>query len=313
MGAGAVRRQGDAHPLTSKPRAVAPPPSGEPWTVMHMVKWSASYLELRGVDSPRLTAELLLAHVLGAGRLDLYLQFDRPLTAPELASYKPLLQRRAAREPLQYVLGSTQFRGLDLLCDSRALIPRPETEGLLDALSSVSGQEGPVGQALDVGTGTGALALSMAHENMAGSVLGVDVSEDALDLARSNAARAGLESRVGFRRGSLFEAVNGEVFDWVVSNPPYVATDELSATEPEVREWEPRLALAGGADGLDVIRPLVAGAATVLRGGGWLALEVGWDQTAAVETLLKTSGEYASIDTREDLAGRPRYVLARRK
>ena len=280
---------------------------------MHMVKWSASYLELRGVDSPRLTAELLLAHVLGGGRLDLYLQFDRPLTAQELASYKPLLQRRAAREPLQYVLGSTQFRGLDLLCDARALIPRPETEGLLDALMASSGQEGPVGQALDVGTGTGALALAMAHENLAGSVLGVDVSAEALALAWSNAERMGLESQVGFRRGSLFEAVNGEVFDWVVSNPPYVATDELSATEPEVREWEPLLALAGGADGLDVIRPLVAGAVTVLRGGGWLALEVGWDQTVVVEKLLAASGDYDCIATREDLAGRPRYVLARRK
>lgn len=298
--------------LGGSPEVVPAPPEGSPWTVLHMVKWSSAYLGPKGVDSPRLTAELLLAHVLGVGRLELYLQYDRPLSPEELAAFKPLLKRRAAREPLQYVTGTTSFRQLELRCDPRALIPRPETEGLLDALAGEAGEGGPVSRALDLGTGTGALALSLAHENLAEVVVGIDLSRDALALAEENGRRAGLAERVEWRQGGLYEPVRGETFDWVVSNPPYVAAPDLPATEPEVRDWEPRLALDGGADGLDVVRPLVDGAGSVLAPGGWLALEVGWDQTAAVSRRLREGGEYDRVLEREDLAGRPRYVLARK-
>ena len=270
------------------------------------------YLAPKGVDSPRLTAELLLAHVLDVERLELYLQFDRPLSPAELAAYKPLLKRRAAREPLQYVTGRAHFRDLELRCDPRALIPRPETEGLLDVLLEAVGEDTPVERALDLGTGTGALALSIVAEGRARAVVGIDLSGEALELARENGALAGVEDRVEWRQGSLFEPVEGERFDWIVSNPPYVAAGDLVETEPEVRDFEPHLALHGGADGLDVVRPLVDGAGAVLTPGGWLALEVGWDQTERVARRLEDTGEYGHIVAREDLTGRPRYVLARK-
>ena len=296
-----------------EPEAVSPPPPGAPWTVLHMVKWSAAYLRSKGVDSPRLTAELLLAHVLGTKRLELYLQFDRPLSQRELMAYKPLLKRRAAREPLQYVTGTASFRALELRCDPRALIPRPETEGLLDALVAEAVPLGPVSRALDVGTGTGALALSLVGEGMAEAVVAVDLSEEALALAEENAGLVGLAGRVDWRHGELLGPVRDETFDWIVSNPPYVAEPDLQVTEPEVRDWEPRLALDGGPDGMDVIRRLVDGAGGVLAPGGWLALEVGWDQTGPVSQRLVAGGEYEHVRAREDLAGRPRYVLARKK
>lgn len=291
---------------------VTPPGPGESWTVMHMVRWSAAYLEAKGVDSPRLTAELLLAHTLGVERLQVYLQFDRPLTPDELAAYKPLLRRRAEREPLQYIIGSAPFRSLDLIVDRRGLIPRPETEYLVDVLREVAGAGRQFERALDVGTGSGALALSLVAEEIAASALAVDISADAIRLAEENAVRNGLRDRIEFGQGDLGAAWGGRSFDLVVANLPYVPDAEWDETEPEVRDWEPPGALRGGQDGLDVVRSFLAAAPGCLESGGWLALELASNQTEPVAGELRTSNAFEGIRVRDDLTERARYVLARR-
>ncbi|MGI9627118.1 MAG: peptide chain release factor N(5)-glutamine methyltransferase [Longimicrobiales bacterium] len=289
-----------------------PPAPGDAWTVMHMVRWSTAYLDERQIEGPRLDAEMLLAHALGTERLQLYLQFDRPLTAGELKAYKPLLKRRAAREPIQYILGSTPFRTLELSVDPRALIPRPETEFLLDVILQASGSH-PFSRALDVGTGTGAIALSLAAEKLAHSVCATDVSEEALELARANAERNDLEGVVDFRVGPCTVPFDGQAFDLIVSNPPYVPDQEWEETAPEVRDWEPSLALKGGHDGLDMVRTLIQEVPAKLKPGGWLALELASPQTTEVEEALRAEGNFAEAQTQEDLTGRTRYVLARKR
>ena len=298
-------------------RLPSSPPSAqgeEAWTVLRMMEWSGAYLEEKGVVRGRLDAEHLLADVLGLGRLDLYLQFDRPLVAAELDRYRPLLRRRAKREPLQYILGRAAFRELDLEVDGRVLIPRPETEILLDeALEWAGVHAGAEARGLDLGTGSGAIALSLVLEGPFDSVVATDCSQAALDVARRNAEAAGLSEKLDFRLGSFFEPVREtEVFDLVVSNPPYVAEGDAPSLEPEVREWEPGDALFAGPDGLVALRAIVAGAGPRLRRGGLLALEVGLGQAGPVMAMLEDTGEYVDVRVRRDLTGRERMVLSRR-
>lgn len=278
------------------------------WTVMEMVRWTEGYLKEKGFESPRLTGELLLAGTLGLKRLDLYLQFDRPLTPGELAEFKGRLRRRAKREPLQYIEGEAAFRDLRLRVDPRVLIPRSETELLVDeVLAWARGREGL--HALDVGTGSGAIALSLATEGSFARVVATDVSEGALEVARANLAAAP-GARVEFRSGSVYAPVRGDSFDVVVSNPPYIGEDEREALDPGVRDWEPAQALFAGGAGLDVIRELVAGAPRVLRPGGLLALEIGWKQADAVAGLVRAVDGFSEPAVRRDLEGRDRIVTA---
>jgi release factor glutamine methyltransferase len=279
------------------------------WTILGLLRWTAEYLEKKGMGEPRLNAELLLADTLGLKRLDLYLQFDRPLKPEELASFKARLLRRARREPLQYIAGYTDFRELRLRVDRRALIPRPETEVLVGEVLAWAAPRGPL-RALDVGVGSGAIALSLAREGAFETVVATDVSEDALALAAENHRRSVPEASVDFRLGAGYEPVRGERFDVVVSNPPYVAETERASLDEEVREWEPEVALFGGPDGLDVVRALVAGAPDHLRPGGLLALEIGAAQAPAVEELLRETARFDEVRVRTDLAGRERIVLA---
>lgn len=285
---------------------------GTVWTVMDLIRWSGAYLESKGVASGRLDAEHLLAHALGVERLQLYLEFDRPLGATELAAFKPGLQRRARREPLQYILGHSAFRELELLTDRRALIPRPETEGLVELVLEWAASRDRDLSTLDVGTGTGAIALSLAREGRFTPIIATDVSPEALELASANAARLGLSDRIELRPGSTWAPLaDGERFDLIVSNPPYVTEAEIEELEPEVADWEPRSALLAGADGLDVLEPLVVGAPGRLAPGGLLALELGASQGASVlEMVLDTAG-LRDGELRRDLAGRNRYLLAR--
>ena len=298
-------------------RLPSSPPSaqgGDPWTVLRMMEWSGEYLEGKGIARGRLDAEHLLAEVLGLRRLELYLQFDRPLVAVELDRYRPLLKRRAKREPLQYILGRAAFRELDLEVDERVLIPRPETEILLDeVLEWAADHVGEQARGLDLGTGSGAIALSLVLEGPFELVVATDTSEAALEIARRNADAAGLSEKVEFRLGSYFDPIaEGEVFDLVVSNPPYVAEGEAPSLEPEVREWEPGDALFAGPDGLAALSAIVAGAGRYLRPGGLLALEVGVGQARPVVAMLEDRGEYVDVRVRRDLADRERIVRTRR-
>ena len=287
---------------------------GDSWTILRMILWSADYLTEKGVEAGRLDAEWLLSAALGVDRLQLYLQYDRPLSPEEVEAFKPLLRRRAGREPLQYIIGRTAFRQLELKTDPRVLIPRPETEMLVqEVLDWASAQGRSLGYVWDVGTGTGAVALSLAVEGVCTRVVATDSSPDALSVAAENAERHDVNGLVEFRAGSLFESLEeGERFDVIVSNLPYIAEGEKCELEPEVRDWEPSEALFAGEDGLDFIRQLVAGAADHLVAGGLLALECGLGQAERITTLLHATEAFAGVRIRPDLTGRPRFVIAQR-
>ena len=274
-----------------------------------MVKWTADYLGGKGMHNARLNAELLLAGVLGLKRLDLYLQFDRLLTPAEIAEFKGRLQRRARREPLQYIDGWAAFRNLRLAVDPRVLIPRPETEQLVGAVLDWARERGDL-EAVDVGTGSGAIALALATEGPFRRVVATDLSAAALEVARANHAATGPEAPVEFREGDGLAPVRGERFDVLVSNPPYVAPREREEMDPEVRDYEPGLALFAEEDGMAVLRAVVHGAPEVLRAGGLLALEIGAEQGARVAGLIRDVPGFAEPEVRRDLAGRDRIVLA---
>jgi len=300
----------EARPAFDDP--VVPPKEGTPWTVLHLLRWSTQYLTARGVERARLDVELLLAHALEASRLDLYLEFERPLTREELERFRPLLLDRARRRPLQYVLGRAAFRELELEVDPRVLIPRPETEELVEAVLSRVREWGREElSAIDVGTGSGAIALSLLREGPFSKVVGTDRSSDALEVARRNSLSAGIDpARIEWREGDLLASVaQGERFDVVVSNPPYVAESEYASLEPEVRDWEPAEALVAPEHGLEYLLRLVSGAPAVLEPGGLLALEIGSGQASAVaERVRETRGLGAPVILR-DLARHDRIVM----
>jgi release factor glutamine methyltransferase len=274
-------------------------------TLAEVLRRSTEFLKAKGVPSPRVDAEHLLAKALGLSRVELYTQYDRPLTDDELAAARALLERRGRREPLAYILGDWGFRRLSLKVDSRALIPRPETEVVVErCLALLEPVQGP--EVLDVGTGTGAIALAIADERPDAHVVAIDASEGALELARENLELTGLGDRVELRRHDLVDGLPGGPYDLVVSNPPYVEPEELGSLEPEVRDWEPREALVGHG----VTRSIAEGAREVLRPGGWLVLEVA-DRTAEqVVRLLEELG-YQDVVPTSDLAGRDRVVEGR--
>jgi len=276
--------------------------------------WSADYLKTKGVDSARLDAEYLLAHVLGVGRLEMYLQHERPLTSRELDDFRPLLKRRAKREPLQYVLGRQAFRTLELEVGPGVLIPRPETEQLVEAvLTRVRARpaDGVPSVGLDLGTGSGAIALALLAEGPFDRFVGTDVSAAALAVAARNRDALGMGERLDLRAGGLFEPVAaGERFVAIVSNPPYVAEGDRGGLAPEIVDWEPQEALFGGSDGLAVIRAIVAGAGAHLQPGGLLALEVGLGQARDVAALVQARGGFEDVKILKDLAGKERIVTA---
>jgi release factor glutamine methyltransferase len=284
----------------------------EPLTVLSVMLRSAEYLAGKGVESARLDAEHLLASVLGVGRLEMYLQHERPMTPDELERFRPLLKRRGQREPLQYILGRQGFRELDLEVGPGVLIPRPETEQLVELVLAWAGDRRDL-VALDVGTGSGAIALSLLAEGPFARVVGTDASADALAWAARNRAAAGLDSRLELREGRLFGTLQaGEAFDVVVSNPPYVAESDRGGLQPEVAGWEPEQALFAGEDGLAVLRELVPGAAAALKPGGLLALEIGEGQAEGVVELVDEARAYEDTTVHRDLAGRKRMVTARK-
>ena len=297
--------------------AGAPAVTGRRPAVTDAILEGGALLAARGVEDGRLDAEHLLGHVLGVPRLQLYLDPCRPLGPRERERYRRLLRRRGAREPLQYIVGSAPFRDLDLRVDRRVAIPRPETEYMLDVLTELvrrdrdDGTGAVFAAALDIGTGSGAIAISLASEGLARSVTATDVSPAALAVAAGNASRAGA-LEIEFLAGPSLEPVRRRTFDLILANPPYLAHSEWLRAQPEVRDWEPRIAMHGGEDGLDAIRSVAEGLESALRPGGWLGLEVGSGQTGAVAELLGGNPALSAVVARDDLTGRGRYVFARR-
>jgi len=287
-------------------------------TVLEGIQKSAEFLAKKEVDSPRLQAELLLAHVLKLPRMKLYLNFERALTETETNDFRELVKRRAQREPLQHITGSTSFCGFEIAVNRHVLVPRPETEILAEAgwsfLSMVNLQPAT---ALDFGTGSGCIAIALAGKTAAAKIIAVDVSTEALDIARQNAAKNNVGDRIDFVQGDGFGALDSHRrdaratmgFDLIVSNPPYIPTAEIAALDPEVRDFDPRGALDGGADGLDFYRRLAAEARPFLKPGGKIMVEFGDGQGDAIRDIF-TGQNWIVEAIREDYTQRQRILIA---
>jgi release factor glutamine methyltransferase len=288
-----------ATPATPDPAA---PPAR--WTVLEVIRWTVARFTERSLETPRLDAELLVAHALGLSRVQLYMQSDRPLVPDELAAIRALIKRRQGGESVAYLVGKKEFWGLDFVVDARVLVPRPDTETLIEeARERLAGVDAP--RVADVGTGSGAIALTLAKLFPAGSVFASDVSPAALDVARANGERLGLA--VTFAEGDLAAPLAAHApFSLLAANLPYISSGDLAALSPEVRA-EPILALDGGPDGLALVRRLVAAAPALLAAGGVLALEIGAGQAAATAELLSAAG-FSDVRTRRDLGGVDRVV-----
>jgi len=297
-----------------------------PKRLLDYLNLAREYLETKGIESARLDAELMLAEVLGLSRIELYTNHDRPLAEPEVAAFRELLRRRAGREPVAYILGRREFWSLDLEVDRRVLIPRPETELLVEqALRALRGQladgSRPTEQlaqaaksldarVLDVGTGSGAIAVALAVESDGLRLVATDCSHASLELAPRNAERHGVAARIEFRHGDLFEPLDAdERFDVIVSNPPYCKQGELEQMAPEVRSWEPMLALVSGEDGMGATRRMIDEAPAHLQDDGWMLVEVG-TQADQVRLHFEQSG-WRDVSTFKDLAGHDRVVAAK--
>lgn len=280
------------------------------WTVLKVLQWTAEYFAERGIDRGRLDAELLLGEALGLDRVGLYLNHDRPLTADELAAFREKVGRRARREPLQYILKKAEFWSLPFKVGPGVLVPRPDTETLVEeALKRAE----PSWTILDVGTGSGAIAVALASELPEVRVVGLDSSPQALALAAENVRLNGMAGRVTLLEQDLLrQNLPGGPFDLILSNPPYVPEGDLAGLMPEVRDFEPRQALCGGADGLDFYRLLIPSAHGCLNPGGWLLFEVGIHQAGEVLALFEETGGYTDLFSARDAGGIERVVGGRR-
>ncbi|PLX92282.1 MAG: peptide chain release factor N(5)-glutamine methyltransferase [Desulfuromonas sp.] len=275
----------------------------ESWTLLKLLDWTTEYFSGKGIDNPRLDAQLLLAHVLRVDRVGLYLNFDRPLTSAELDIIRPLVQRRGQREPLQYLTGRTEFWSLEFEVTPAVLIPRADTEILVEEALSRAGEQGCL---LDVGTGSGAIVVSLAAELPGWRMTGLDISSEALVVAARNVARHNVAEQVDLQQGDLAHLPAGR-YDLIVSNPPYIAQAEWDGLMPEVRCYEPRAALLTAENGLACYKKLAAQAVAHLRPGGWLLVEIGHQQAEAVRALFAAAG-LKDIFVRQDYADQPRVV-----
>ncbi|HJX98889.1 MAG TPA: peptide chain release factor N(5)-glutamine methyltransferase [Chthoniobacterales bacterium] len=273
-------------------------------TLLEVLQSTTAYFTKHKIENPRLNAEHLIAHVLKMSRIELYLEFETKLNEQELARLRDLVKRRAQGEPLQHLLGTVEFCGQTFLCDKRALVPRPETEELVELLKSEI--RNPKFEILDVGTGSGVIALSLAKEFPEAKVFAVDISDDALALAKENAARLGLSERVEFRKGDLLENFS-ERFDLIVANLPYVSMQDRQSLAREVLH-DPEVALFAGEKGDELARKLIEQAPARLNPGGLLALEIGINQAEGLTEFLRQKN-YHDIRAKKDYSGTPRFVL----
>lgn len=298
-------------------------PGHNTWTVQRVLGWTRDYFADKGIDTPRLDAEVLLAGVLGYERITLYTQFDQPLSAQERASFRAQILRRAAREPVAYITGKREFFSREFAVTKAVLVPRPETEHLVEAvLGWVAAQAGITEEPriLDLGTGSGNIAVTLACELPAAQLVATDISAAALEIARRNAEAHAVAERVRFVEGDLFAALSSDGapddsdgrFDVIVTNPPYVETPSRDALMPEVRDYEPALALFAGEDGCDILDRLCAGVGAYLATPGLFVCEMGATQHDHVVAALEQSGSWTTITTLHDLAGHQRGVAAQR-
>jgi release factor glutamine methyltransferase len=282
-------------------------------TVLEAIQKSAEFLAKKNVESPRLQTELLLTHLLKMPRMKLYLNFERALTPTEVDSLRELVKRRGQREPLQHIVGSTSFCGFEIAVNRRALVPRPETELLSEAgwnfLSTFNSQPST---ALDFGTGSGCIAIALAAKCPNAKITAADISADTLALAKENAAKNNVAERIEFLQGNGFAALSSNSqFDLVISNPPYIPSAEIATLQPEVRDFDPRAALDGGADGLDFYRRISADAKPFLKPAGKIMLEFGDGQADAIKRIFE-SEKWIVEAVQEDYSQRARILIARR-
>jgi len=286
-----------------------------PWTILKLLNWAASYFHSHQIDSPKSTAEILLSHALGLKRIDLYLQYDRPLNRDELAAFKQLVLRRQKREPVAYIVGEKEFWSLPLTVGKEVLIPRPDTECLVEVALGVLKQARPSGpwRILELGTGSGAVALALASEQPDHFYVASDISPGATLLARRNAEKNGI-ANVHFFAGNWLAPLRKSErwFDMIVSNPPYIPSGDIPGLQPEILRYEPLAALDAGADGLICLRHLIRDARHYLKTGGYLVLEIGFDQKKQVVALAETSGHYEAVSVHKDYGGNDRVVCMRR-
>lgn len=287
------------------------------WTTRSLLEWMSGYFQERAVESPRLVGEILLAHVLQCDRMRLYMEVDRPASADELSTLRGLVKRAGQHEPVQYLTGTQAFFSREFVVNSAVLIPRPSTESLVRrVLRLIEGWPSP--RVADIGTGSGAIAITVALEHPGVQVIATDVSDDALQVAQENARHLGAEESVAFRRGNLFEALSESaasdagLWDVVVSNPPYISDAEWKAVDRNVAEYEPTIALRGGADGLDYLRELIAHGHRYLNPGGWIVLEIAASQAEAVLDLALANAELTDPIVEPDHEDLPRMFIARR-
>jgi len=307
------QQRGQLGPLTRLPfETPVTEPSPEPWSIKRVLAWASDDFKRRGNKSARLDAELLLGEALGLDRIKLIVEAERPLAEAELTRYRQLIKRRRVGEPIAYILGRREFFALPLLVDRRVLIPRPDTEILVETALSRTRERHLYGRMLDLCTGSGCVAIAFAKERPTWRVTAVDLSPEAATVARENVRRAGVVHHLAVLEGDLFAPLPpGAQFELITANPPYIPSADIEGLDADVRDFEPRLALDGGADGLLITRRLVAEAMDYLSPGGLLALEGGFDQAPAVESLLEASG-FSDITRSKDLAGIERVVSGRR-
>jgi release factor glutamine methyltransferase len=292
-----------------------PGPREIEWTILSLIKWATGYFTAHGIDSPRATAEILLATLLNLKRIDLYLRYDQPLLNSELSEFKSLIKRRINKEPVAYIIGKKEFWSLEIEVTPDVLIPRPDTETIVEAalsrLGPVDASPASAGQVLELGTGSGAIVLALATERPAYRYFATDISLGALQVAKKNARRHNLDEAVQFIAGNWLDpfSPNKPVFDMIVSNPPYIPTGDIPGLQPEVSRFEPMLALDGRSDGLYAIQRIISSAHPLLKPQGVLLLEMGFNQKEAVIALIQQSGRYHPFQIIKDYAGHDRVVV----